>query len=252
MSVWKSKLRAFGIHMAVSALVAALSALVVFRLWYPSPLEALSGGRNLYVLVLVVDVVLGPLMTLAVFDTKKSRRELLADLIVIACLQMAALAYGLHTVVAARPVHVVFEYDRFRVLHASDIPEELVKTAPRDIDTFPLTGPTWISLRPLTAAEKFDYTIQALNGVAVSAVPRLWQPYDEGRERILAAARPAKFLLTRFPDQAGKIQTSVNKTGYLVEQLTTLPLLGRSGKAWTALLDARTAKPVGFLDIDSF
>ena len=37
---------------------------------------------------------------------------------VVALIQLVALGYGLWTVFIARPVHLVFEIDRFRVVHA--------------------------------------------------------------------------------------------------------------------------------------
>ena len=75
MNLWQSKLRAFGIHLSLSLLVAALAAVVVFGVWYPYPYRDISGGRDLFLLIVGVDVVLGPLVTFTVFNPKKSRRE---------------------------------------------------------------------------------------------------------------------------------------------------------------------------------
>ena len=100
---WRDRLRAAGIHLGLSALVAAMAALLVFALWYPYPYREISGGRSLFLLVITVDVVLGPLLTFAIFDRAKPRRRLRRDLAVVALLQLAGLAYGLWTVNLARP-----------------------------------------------------------------------------------------------------------------------------------------------------
>ena len=105
----KPRLRASAIHLAISLSVATLAALVVVGWWYPYPYRELSGGRELFALVVVVDVVLGPLITLVIFNVAKTRRHLMMDFTVIGLLQVAALAYGLWTVFVARPVHLVFE-----------------------------------------------------------------------------------------------------------------------------------------------
>ena len=81
----------------------------MFGWWYPYPYRELSGGRELFALVVAVDVVLGPLITLVIFNPAKTRRHLVMDFTVIGLLQVAALAYGLWTVFVARPVHLVFE-----------------------------------------------------------------------------------------------------------------------------------------------
>ena len=70
-----------------------------------------------FFLVMSVDVVLGPVLTFAVFNRAKGVRHLRRDLAVIGVLQTAALAYGLHTVYIVRPVAMVFEVDRFRLVN---------------------------------------------------------------------------------------------------------------------------------------
>ncbi|TFV04453.1 fimb protein, partial [Bacillus stratosphericus] len=53
-----------GCHFVLSLLIAAVTAWLVFGVWYPAPFDALVGGLNLYGLVVAVDVVCGPLLTL--------------------------------------------------------------------------------------------------------------------------------------------------------------------------------------------
>ena len=160
---WKERLRAAGIHFGISLVVAGLSALLVFALWYPYPYREISGGRELFLIVVAVDVVLGPLLTFTIFNRAKPWRELRRDLAVVGLLQLAGLGYGLWTVAVARPVHLVFEIDRFRVVHAIDVPEELMNNVPRDIEAMPWTGPTLLSIRPFKdEKESFDATMVAL------------------------------------------------------------------------------------------
>ena len=251
-SLWGFKFRAFATHLGLSLLVAALAAALVFWLWYPPPFRALSGGRELFLLVAGVDVVIGPLVTLVVFNPRKSRREKWLDFSVIGVLQLAALVYGLHTIHDARPVHAVFEYNRFRVVHANDVPPEWLARTPAGITALPLTGPTWLSLRPLVGGEVVDYTMQALNGVEVSAHPELWQPYEAGRPAILAAARPMAELEKTHPQDAALIRRGIAQSGRSADALRFLPIQGRNGVVWTVLLDATTAQPLAFVPLDSF
>ncbi|MCO5116368.1 MAG: pilus assembly protein [Burkholderiaceae bacterium] len=252
MIFWKNKFRALAVHLALSLGVAAMAAALVFWVWYRVPFRALSGGRELFWLVAGVDVVIGPLITFVVFNPRKPRREKVLDFSVIGVLQLAALGYGLHTIYEARPVHAVFEYNRFRVVHANDIPASLLPRTPAGIDALPLTGPTWLSLRPLVGGEVVDYTMQALDGVPVAARPELWQPYTAGRQAILAAARPVADLEGRFPKDAALIRAGVAQSGRAVANLKYLPIQGRKGVVWTVLLDATTAAPLAFVALDSF
>jgi hypothetical protein len=248
-----ARLRAATIHLGLSVLVAALSALLVFAVWYPYPYREVSGGRELFQLVVAVDIVLGPLLTLAVFNRAKPRNELRRDLAVIVLLQLAGLGYGLWTVHLARPVHMVFEFDRFRVVHQIDLPEELLDKAPAGITAVPWGGPTLLALREFKSPqENVEMTLAALQGVSLSARPELWQPYESARLRVLAAARPVAELKSRFPRRVEEIDTLLRTARHDPATVAYLPLVARVEAAWTVLLDATTAEVIGYLPLDSF
>lgn len=248
---WKNRLYAAAVHLVISLIVAALAAWLVFGLWYPSPYPELSGGRELFLLVIAVDVVIGPLITLVIFNRTKTKHHLLMDFTAIGLLQVAALTYGLWTVFVARPVHLVFDYKRMVVVHAIDIHPEMISKAPIALQTLPINGPSLLSLRPLQGEAKFDSELLALGGIVQAAQPALWQPYDTARADILRESRPAAQLKERFPQHADTIDQAVARTGLPLDQLHTLPLLSRK-TAWTVLIDAQTAQPVGFVALDSF
>lgn len=250
---WRTRLRAAGIHLVLSAVVAILAGVLVFGLWYPFPYRVLSGGTDLFRLVVSVDVVLGPLITFAIFNRAKPRKELRRDLTIVVLMQLAGLAYGLSTVYEARPVHMVYEIDRFRVVHQVDVPDELLPKTPAGIDPFPLTGPTLLAVRPFRSnAESMQMTIEALQGVPLSARPDLWQPYDAARGEILKAAKPVSELKSRFPKRAAEIDAAVQKSGKPAASVAYLPLVARKADAWTVLLDATNAQVIGYLPLDSF
>lgn len=252
MTHWKERLRASGIHLSLSLLVAAFAALLVFTVWYPYPYRDLSGGRELFLLVVAVDVVLGPLITLAVFNRSKPWGELRRDLAVVGLIQFGALGYGLWTVAMARPVHLVFEFDRFRVVHAIDVDDGLLMKKPARVEAMPLAGPTLLAVRPFKSAQEHaEATMAALQGVELAARPDLWQPYGEAKDRVLQAARPISLLNTRFASQRAEIDEALRASGRAPEALAYLPLVGRK-TFWTALIDRKTADVVAFLPLDSF
>lgn len=250
---WKFRLRAALLHFALSLLIALAVAVLVFAFWYPFPYREISGGRDLFLLVIAIDVVLGPLLTFAVFDIRKPRTELGRDIAAIAALQLAALAYGMWTVQLARPVHLVFEIDRFRVVHRVDIPAELEDRTPPGIEVAPLAGPTLLSTRPFrSAGESMEFTMAAVQGVHLGARPDLWEPYAAGRNRILAAAKTVPELKRRFPRQADAIDDALRRMRRDASDVLYLPMISRKVESWTVFLDRRTAEIVGYLPLDSF
>jgi len=192
----RARARAAGIHLSISMAVAAVCAVLVFALWYPGPFRWLAGGRDLFLLVMSVDVVIGPLLTFAVFNRTKSARHLGRDLAVIAILQTAALAYGLHTVYIVRPVAMVFEVDRFRLVNADAVRLAELPEAPSVYRELPLTGP-WLlaARRPRSVEEHNEALFSGTAGVDVAQRPRFWQDYELAKPRALARPRPIAELL---------------------------------------------------------
>lgn len=249
---WKTRARASLIHLGISLCISLLAAALVFGVWYPYPYREISGGRTLFLLVVCVDVVMGPLITLVIFNPLKPRKELETDLTIVAVLQLAALSFGLLTVFVARPVHLVFEYTRMSVVHAVDLDKDMLAKAPQGLRTLPVTGPTPLALRPFRdSAEEFDATMAAIGGVPLAARSDLWEPYVNARTRILQEARPVAELRQRFTAQAYLIDLKLGEIGKPADQLRYLPTVGRD-QAWTVLLDASTAAPLAFIPLDSF
>ncbi|WP_460838693.1 TfpX/TfpZ family type IV pilin accessory protein [Noviherbaspirillum agri] len=249
---WKQRFNAAAIHLLASLLIGISAATLVFAVWYPYPYSEVSGGRELFKLLVVVDVILGPLITFAIFNKTKPLKELRRDLSIVVLLQLAALCYGLWTVFVARPVYLVFELDRFRVVHAVDVSEELLHKAPVGLTTLPMFGHGLLAVRPFTsAAESAEATIAALQGVDLGTRPDLWQPYPEAASRVRRSAKPGTELIARFPDHAKTIDEALKKTGRSIDNLLSMPLVSRKF-FWTVLLDAQTLEVVGFVPLDSF
>ena len=245
------RFKAAGIHLAISLAIAALAALLVFFVWYPYPYGDVSGGRELFLIVMAVDVVLGPLITLAVFSTSKPRHLMRFDFVVIGALQFCALGYGLWVVAQSRPVHVVFEVDRFVVVHAIEVPRYLMDRAPASLQQLPLTGPTFLSTRDSkTNQEKTETMFAELAGLALATRPDYWQSYDKAKSEVIAKAKPVADLKTRFPARRNDIDAAQNSApantpiGYL-------PLVGRN-TFWTVLINTNTAEVIGFVPLDSY
>jgi hypothetical protein len=249
---WRERLHASGVHLGISLAIAALAAYLVFRIWYPYPYREVSGGRELFVLLVVVDVILGPLITLAVFNRAKPWTELRRDLAVVGLLQLSALGYGMWTVAAARPVHLVFEVDRFRAVHAIEVPENELDRASPEVKAMPWLGPTLLAVRPFRSSdESMKATMAALEGLHLGLRPELWQPYDAARATALQAARPVGELKSRFPREAAEIDRLVSASGRPADGLKYLPFVSRTS-FWTAFVDATTADVVAFMPLDPF
>lgn len=251
-SEWKSKVKASGIHLLASLGFGLLAGIFIFFIWYPPPYQKISGGSDLFLLLISIDIVIGPMITFVIYSRKKSRQAITLDFIAIAILQSAALAYGMWTLFVARPVYLVFEYKNFSVVHAIDLDPMILKKSSSPFKNIPLDGPKIISLRkPERGDEQLETMTIALHGVTESEQPNLWQPYEMAKNNILSTCNSIFTLKEKFPQSESDINSLIAQTGVGEYGLCHLPLLSR-GTVWTIIIDRSTVMPAGYLPLDSF
>lgn len=113
----KSRWTAFAIHLVLSLAVLVLLLAIIFYWWFPRDLIFAGGVEGLRILI-GVDIVLGPVLTLMVY--KYGKKGLKSDLILISTLQIVCLLGGLWLVFNERPLLQVLADDGVHLLAASD------------------------------------------------------------------------------------------------------------------------------------
>jgi hypothetical protein len=243
------------LHLLGSVVVAMLVAALVFGVWFPYPYREIVGGTELFMLVMVVDVVCGPLLTAVIYNPSKSRMMLLIDLGLVVLIQLAALIYGIQIVAQARPIYSVFEVDRFRVVTVADIDiADWTKAQP------PWNEPTWrgpklITVRTTVSSdEQLEAIALALKGKDVSLRPEFWKTWDsETPARILKRAGSVDTLREKLSEpQKALLDAAIARSGLPPERLRSLPMTSFKNTDWLALIDSQTAKPVAYAPIDGF
>ena len=237
---------ATAIHFSISLVVAVVVMAVMFLVWYPGGYFALMGGGVLLVLIVGVDVCLGPLITSIIY--KPGKKGLRFDLTVIGILQFGALMYGVHTLYVARPVFTVFvENSHFRVAPANGIREQQFALAAREEwKQASLSGPVLIaSETPSDPQEKSDLVFSSAFGEDIHQIPKYFRTYDEKRSEIVKAAKPLVALLEYDPENRPAVARFVQKKSGKLDDYSYLPI--RADKDFmVAVLDRRTGT---FLDI---
>lgn len=238
--------RAAGVHLLVSAAIAAGVLTLMLALWYPRPLFEAVGGNDLVLILLTVDVIVGPLLTLLVF--KAGKRGLKFDLTAIGALQLAALLFGAHIIFLARPAFVVFVKDRFEVVCAVELaPERLAGARFAQFRRVPWTGPQIAgSDWPADPREQQKLVELAFAGEDLQHFPQYYAPYAERTAQILAKAQSVASVRKTDPASAKVIDDWLARSGTREQDVLYLPM--RAPRAWMAVLvDPKTAAPVKML-----
>jgi hypothetical protein len=223
-----NRFQAFGVHLMISITVGLFSAALVFLVWYSWPLSVATGVGEIFVLLLVVDVVMGPFITLVVFNPKK--KKLKRDLAIVGLLQIVALFYGLHAVFVARPVYLVFAIDRFDLVYANELDKEkLKKVSTSEFQSLPL-------LRPKVIAAKSPEDQKTRNEIIFSAIhggddlfqlPQYYEAYSKSKAAVQKHMRPLTDLRSFNKEKAGSVEQLIEKYIQKKEDVAYLPLRGK-------------------------
>lgn len=179
-----ARIKAFLIHSLISISIAFLIIGLVFFIWYPAPLAKAVGVTQIFLMLLVIDVILGPLLTLLVF--KHGKKTLLFDLSVIVLLQISALTYGLWAISQGRPAWLVFNVDRFDVVRVNDIDNRSIEKAKEEYKVPSWFYPKWVAATaPKNIDENNQVTFEAIfTGVDIAQRPNLYLPLETQKKKI--------------------------------------------------------------------
>jgi hypothetical protein len=241
-----SRWQAAGTHLLICAAIAAAVITLMLGVWYPGPLFEAAGGSGLLYILVGVDVIVGPLLTLVVF--KSGKRGMKFDLTVIGLVQVAALAYGVHVVFLARPAFIVFVKDRFELATAADLdPAELAAAKYPQFRSPPWTGPLLaVADMPTDPAERTKVVMAAFSGLDMQNFPRYFVPYAERAGEVLAKADTIERLRKTEPAIAKVVDEYLKSSG--TGEAGVRSLLLRTRFAWiVVLIDPKTAQPLKML-----
>ncbi len=240
--------KAFGLHLVLSGVLALAVVMVVVMVWYPRPYFAAMGGETLLRLLIGVDVALGPLITLIIFDAAKPRLKY--DLAAIAVLQVAALIYGGYVMFEARPVYNVFNVDRFEIAPANAIHASSLAKAADEFHWLPLTGPRVVGARPpADSNERMELAFESTTGGAdIHERPHLYVPYAQVAGDAARVAKPLSRLAQRDPGAALQVRTFVDNSGRSEASVGYVPVRARN-QDMAAIVDRKSGEIVGFLPI---
>lgn len=222
MTRWKAS----AIHLAISATIALIAISLMLLLWYAPPFFSSAGGKQVLLIMLGVDVTLGPLITLIIFNSKKTRKALQFDFAVIAILQFSALIYGANIMFHGRPVFVVYIKDSFDMVLANQLTtEDIGKAKVAEYRSLPLNGPVYVySELPKDMKERNEVVMAAFSGKDLPLFPQYYQPYAGHESAVGSAAKPMDELRKLNPKQVDEIDNAMRKGDWIESETGFVPL----------------------------
>lgn len=235
------RVKAFLIHLAVSALIISVVLTLVFVYWYPAPFFDYEGAWNPLRILITVDLIIGPLLTLLVF--KPGKRWLWLDMALILALQLAALGYGSYALWSQRPLVMAFAVDGFYVVNPKDLREQ-------ELPGWLMLERSWQGPAPVFAelADDPNYHLEIIFEGApdIHVLPKQYRRLEKMAPRMAPRAFDLQMLAEQYPTVAAAI---ADLDPALLEETMALPVYGML-KTGTVLADRETGMPRHYLDLD--
>lgn len=148
------KAKATSVHLMISVLVFIVFLYFILFEWYPEPFFTAQGGWQGIRLMAFVDLVLGPSLTLIVYNHLKPRKYIIFDISVIMVVQIAALILGGYTVYSQRPIALVYWGNAFYTVTNDDYHKQGIETP--DFSQYSHYIPPLIYSRPIATEAELE------------------------------------------------------------------------------------------------
>src|SRR6266853_1680676 len=225
------RLKAFGLHLSASVTVLTLILGALYLGWYRWPGWYLTGVLHVVVILGVVDLALGPSLTLIVANPRKPRRALARDIGVIVIVQLAALVYGAATLWLGRPLYYPFSVDRLQIVQASDLEAKEIALARQQN---PALAPHWYSLPrwiwaplpedPDEAGKIVGSTL--FGGQDVVQMPRYFRSWEQGLPKLRERLARVDDMKDLCKTERQTLRTRMTRLGLAPDQRNALLMWG--------------------------
>jgi hypothetical protein len=204
-----TRYRATLIRLAISTVLVSIVYFVTYFVWYPKPAFEVVGVSSILCLLVGVDLVLGPLLTLVVY--KHGKPGLRFDLAVTVVLEVAALVYGSCRLYEERPHYLVFIVDRVEFVSIKNIDTNEMRYD--ELRSKPFAKLIKVYARRPADAEGFD---RYLSSIMVDGKPDLegrpeyWEPWSGGSDAIRMQIRPVENLHPKSERERRHVQRAID------------------------------------------
>lgn len=204
-------------HLIISLIICS-SILIFFILTsYSWPLSKSVGFWHIALILLVVDVVIGPLLSLMVY--KIGKKSLKFDLSCIIIIQLAALLFGIYSIYDARPAWIVYSVDRFELIKNTDIYVSNFNNIKENYTKPSALGPQIVAVQLSKSKEQYqqDLSNAVFAGLTLSRQPERYVDYRLEQPEVVKSmlqlsmlkkynsARLADGILNQYPNAHGYI-----------------------------------------------
>ena len=188
------RLKFFLSHLFISLIIALLVIGLVFFVWYSSPLATSVGVTHIFLMLLAIDVVIGPVLGVLVY--KEGKKTLKFDLTVIILLQLSALFYGVYSIEQGRPVWLVYNVDRFELVRKNEIVDQNINQAKPQFQQLSWLKPQFVATQFAQDVKQRndDMFAEVLGGISLAQRPERYVKLTKAKKQMQQRSQKLELL----------------------------------------------------------
>jgi len=216
------RLKFFLSHLIISVFIALLVLVLVFFVWYPSPLATAVGVTQIFLMMLAIDVIIGPLLGLLVY--KEGKKTLNFDLSVIILIQIVALGFGVYSIEQGRPAWIAYNVDRFELVRKNEMITDHIEQALPKFQQPSWFKPQWVGVEFAKDANvrSDDLFAEALGGISIAQKPERYVDFSKTTTQLKQRAKSLDMLkqyndaqqvdriVSKYPQATGFVPLKAN------------------------------------------
>lgn len=237
------RLKFFLSHLSISLLIALLVVGLVFFVWYPAPLAQAVDVTQIFLMLIAIDVIIGPILGFIVY--KEGKKTLKMDLSVIIILQLIALGFGVHSIEQGRPAWIAYNVDRFELIRKNEIMDEHIEKAPPQYQQPSWFKPQYVGVEFAqdTNTRNDDMFAEVMGGISLAQKPERYVDFSEATTQLKQRAKSLD-MLKQYND-AQQVERIVSK----YPQATGFVPLKANAVDMTVLINKEKGEVVKIVDL---
>jgi len=235
-------------NLYISQAIILVFLMFAYYIWFPYSFAKLGGFNQTALMLIFVDLVLGPLLVFIVY--KEGKKFLRFDINVLLGIQLFAFAFGAYSLYLKHPAYAVFTVDRFTLANVSQLyPQQPWLT---QLQSSFFSSPQFVVAKSPNNVKKRNalmFDILLKGAPDINERPELFEPFGQHLDTVFAKSIPLNILFQNTKTKE-KLAVFHKQYGGVPDDYAYFPLAGNNKKDMIWVFDRATAKPVGIIDSD--
>ena len=222
--------------------------LFAYFVWFPHSFSKLGGFSETALMLIFVDLVLGPLLVLIVY--KEGKKLLRFDINVLLGIQLFAFVFGAYSLYLKHPAYAVFSGDRFTLTNVSNVYPQ--QPWLQQFKTNFFSSPQFVVTKlPEDHKERNALMFSVLLGGApdIDKRPEYFEPFMPNIDAIFSKSIPINQLFQNSKTKE-KLTQFYKQHGGKPSDYAYFPLRGNNKKDMIWVFKRSTAQAIGIIDSD--